>query len=107
MAPFLQLEHVVDALQGFLRPLVEGRLAVENIVSIGVKSRRDDVVDIQAIVVPSTNVTKDPFTVEIAITVIEDVVHKKIKSVSCTCPGGACKTHCCKHAMAVIIHLER
>lgn len=107
MAPFLQLEHVFDAKQGFERPLAEGRLAVENIVDIGVKSRNGDLVYIQAIVVPSTNVTKDPFTVEICINTAETPVEEKIVSVACDCPGTGCKAHCCKHAMAVIIRLER
>ncbi|KAK3920208.1 Trigger factor [Frankliniella fusca] len=107
MAPLLQLEHVFDAQQGFVRPLIEGRLAIPNIVSVGVKSRRGDLVEIQAIVVPSTSINKDPFIVEIFINKKESVVEKKISEISCTCPGGACKSHCCKHAMAVIIHLER
>ncbi|XP_026285705.1 uncharacterized protein LOC113211528 [Frankliniella occidentalis] len=107
MAPLLVLEHVFHAQQGFLRPLAEGRLAVENIVSIGVKSRRAELVEIQAIVVPSTNVTKDPFTVEVSINTKEAIVEKKITAISCSCAGGACKKHCCKHAMAVIINLER
>ncbi|XP_034238938.1 uncharacterized protein LOC117643889 [Thrips palmi] len=107
MAPYLELEHICHAQQGFLRPLVEGRLAVENIVTIGVKSRRGNEVEIEAIVVRSTNINKDPVTVNVCIMYKEAVVEKRIKDISCTCPAGACKKHCCKHAMAVIIHLER
>lgn len=107
MAPFLELEHIFNAQQGFLRPLQEGRLAVENIVNIGVKRRRGNEVQIEATVVRSTNINKEPVTVDISIMYKEALVDRRIKDVSCTCPAGACKSHCCKHAMAVIIHLER
>ncbi|KAK3918305.1 tRNA dimethylallyltransferase [Frankliniella fusca] len=109
MAPLIEIEHLVDALKGFSRPLREGRLAVANIVDpVGVRpSKSKRYVDVEAMVIRTTKINEPSVLVKIQIDKEATKVEDKIKSLSCQCPSGACKEHSCKHAMAVLIYLER
>jgi len=40
MAPLIEIEHVFDALQGFKRPLREGREARKNIICVGITKKK-------------------------------------------------------------------
>ena len=105
MAPFIELEHIFDALKGFTRPVREGRETVKNIVYIGISDKKTNVVTIQALCIRTTK--SDPVTIQVIIDKKSKNIEDKIKAISCTCPSGASKEHCCKHSMAVLIYLEK
>lgn len=107
MEPLIDLEHLVDALQGFVRPLREGREAVNNIVCVGKKGEKESVVKVEALCVRTTKINEEPVKIEVEINKKSTKVNEKIVSILCSCPAGASKEHCCKHAMATLIYLEK
>jgi len=107
MAPLLELEHIVDALKGFKRPVREGRLALENLIGVGVRDQNDDFASVEALCVRATKIHDPPVVIHVQIDKKAEKVEDRIKSLSCTCIAGACKEHSCKHAMAVLIYLEK
>ncbi|KAK3927632.1 Poly(ADP-ribose) glycohydrolase 1 [Frankliniella fusca] len=107
MAPLLELEHVIDALQGFKRPLREGREAIGNLVVVGIRSRSKAEVTVEAHCVRTTKINENPVEIVVHIDLQTSRVEEKIKSISCSCPAGSSKEHCCKHGMATLLYLER
>lgn len=108
MSHIIELEHIFDALKGFVRPLREGREAVNNLVFVGVRENSQKIIKIESFCLRTTKINEDPVKIEVTINKQEKVsVDEKIMSISCSCPAGASKEHCCKHAMAVLIYLEK
>lgn len=108
MAPYLDLEHLADALQGFVRPSREGREVIQNLVVVGVKERLAGEVRIEALCVRATKIHDDPVKIQVCINTNNNVkVERKIKSISCSCDAGSSKEHVCKHGMATLMYLER
>ncbi|KAK3919964.1 Aspartate--tRNA(Asp/Asn) ligase [Frankliniella fusca] len=106
MAPLIELEHIIDALKGFKRPVREGRLAVENLVCVGVRAQTQASVSVEALCVRATKIHDPPVVINVETDKKTEKVEEKIKCLSCTCIAGACKEHSCKHAMAVLIYLN-
>ena len=67
MAPYIEFEHITDALQGFVRPHREGREAVRNLICVNVKCKTNEEVTIVAFCVRTTAVNDDPVEIEIII----------------------------------------
>lgn len=108
MAPLIYLEHIIDALQGFRRPLREGREAMKNIIIVGIRSKTAKAVHIEAACVRTTKINEPPVRINVSINPSKSAsTEEKIQNISCTCPSGASKQHSCKHAMAVLLFLER
>lgn len=105
--PLIELEHIFDALKGFSRPIREGRETLNNIVHVGVKDRTESEVNIHALCMRTTKINEDPVRIQVVIKKDCEKIEEKIKNISCSCPAGASKEHCCKHAMAVLIFLEK
>ena len=108
MAPLIDLEHVIDALQGFKRPMREGREALKNLVVCGIASKTQQEVKIEALCIRTTKISEPPLNIKVTINPSTNVIIKeKIVSIFCNCPSGASKEHSCKHALACLLYLER
>lgn len=62
---------------------------------------------IEALYVRTTKINKDSVQIQEETDKKISKVEKKIKSISCSSPAGASKEHCCKHATATLIYLEK
>ena len=105
----LEVDHIVDALQGFARPLAEGRLVVSNLLYVGIDPVKTtgSIVGIEALCLRATKVNDDPVVITVSIDKEATKVEEKIRTVTCSCKSGASKEHVCKHAMATLLHLEK
>ena len=57
--------------------------------------------------VRTTNFSEPPVTINVTVDKEAKTVSNRIKTISCSCPAGSSKEHVCKHAMAVLLELEK
>lgn len=107
MVPLLELEHLFASLKGFIRPLWEGREIINNLIYVRVRESDDCMVEIEALTVRTTKIQEVPVKIEVSIGKKSKEIDKTFSSISYTCPAGASHKHCCKHAMATLIYLEK
>lgn len=65
MAPFLELEHLIDALKEFSRPSAEGREALANLFCVGTRVNNKEKVVVEALCIRTTNIDEPPVKINI------------------------------------------
>ena len=107
MAPFLELEHLIDALKGFSRPSAEGREAIVNLVCVGTRLNDNERAVVEALCIRTTKIDDPPVKINVVIDKKTKNVEEKIREISCGCRAGASKLHVCKHAFATLLYIHR
>ena len=68
MASLIELEHIFDALQGFQRPLREGRDALTNIIYMEKSSdQKKSEVKVEALCIRTSSINEEPAVIRIFI----------------------------------------
>lgn len=107
---------VIDAMNasaGFTRPMREGEEVLKGglVVGVGKKSKEDEVVHVQALVLRTSGLKTDPAVVELWVDLSRDYGERTVKDNEeefrkhCDCPAG--NSEKCKHVVAVMLYLTR
>ncbi|KAL1488783.1 hypothetical protein ABEB36_014581 [Hypothenemus hampei] len=107
----LSVIDAMNASKGFIRPMREGEELVKSgmIVSVGKKEKNNDVVHVQALVLRTSSLQKEPAIVEMWVDTSKEYGDRILKDNEaelrkhCNCPAG--NSEKCKHVIAVILCL--
>lgn len=96
----ISLAEIIKFVGDFSRPLVEGLLARDNVLTFGVSQETEISIEFFALVMSLTDPQKNPYEVNVEIQKVDNFF-------KCSCSCTAKEIEHCKHVIGFLLLLER